>query len=129
VKAVLCLVLGMYCPLKMSPAVDELPETDPIRYEYEHSEYGNEKVHKVGDTVTCIYVAIYSWDNGDEFPKTVPMKCKVLEVSKHSPQIKIDCRKDLKTQWSDRPGHGMVKNHDLNKTVSWSANASCYESI
>jgi hypothetical protein len=127
VKAVLCLVLGIYCPLKVSPAIDELPETSPLRSEY--NEYGNEKIHKVGAMVTCIYTAIYSWDNGDEFPKMVPMKCEVLEVSRHSSQLKIDCSKDLKTQWSDRPGHGMVKDHKINKTVFWSANASCYESI
>lgn len=110
--------------------------TEPSTYDFDMVDkslptvdyFGNEKLHQIGELVNCMYAAIYSWDSGDEFVKTVPMQCEVMKVS-YGTHLFVDCSDDLEVKWSERPGHGLVKNHPLNKTQRWYALSDCYEIV
>lgn len=88
---------------------------------------------EVGEMVTCIYNAIYSWDNGSEFNKPVPMLCQVTDTTSDIVEnyyhLEVDCEADLELKWSSTPGAGLVKEHKLNPTQLWFGSDNCYELI
>lgn len=90
-------------------------------------DFGNEKIHKIGSKVNCIYPAIHSfWTDGNEFVKNIAMECLVKK--KNLSLIFVDCTKDLETKWSDKWGN-IVKNHPLNPQTRWFDIRDCYEVI
>lgn len=113
----------------------EVSPHSPLKEELDAKDSGP-GLFKRGEMVTCIYQGIFWWDNRDEFVKTVPMVCKVLQASEawddiepNYQHIQIDCSKDLTTKWSDQPGAGMVKNHKLNFKVRWYNSNNCYHFV
>jgi len=85
-----------------------------------------------GERVTCIYQGVYSWDNGDEFIKATPVRCKVIEATGELvdlqpgyQHIHVDCTEGLKSLWGS-PGVGLVKGHKLNYKQLWYSSDNCY---
>ena len=98
------------------------------------------QLFKKGEMVTCIYSGIFSWSDGDEFVKNVPIKCKVTQVadwitdnseygqSKYYQNFEVDCTKDIDAK-SGGPGAGLVKNHKLNIKKRWYSTEECYHFV
>jgi hypothetical protein len=106
---------------------------NPLKESLDAKIVNNDKLFPKGEKVTCIYPAIKSWTDGNEFVENVAMKCKVIEASvefadlePNYQHIKVNCLKDLETKWSDQPGLGMVKGHKLNHVERWFTSSDCY---
>ena len=89
-----------------------------------------------GELITCIYDAVMSWSDGEEFIKPIPMQCEVIEASEilddiepNYQHIHVDCTKDLGTKWTTKPGVGLVKNHRLNYKKPWFTSNDCYHFV
>lgn len=109
----------------------EVSPRDPVRESLEAREKVKE-LFEVGEKVTCIYRAVYSWDNGDEYVKNVGVQCKVTiateafeELEPGYQQLKVNCGGGLKKLWGDK-GSGMVKGHKLNFVERWVSSTDCY---
>jgi hypothetical protein len=106
---------------------------DPVREKLDRKPQQRQGLFHEGENVTCLYGGVYSWDNGDEFVKTVGVQCKVLEATEElvefAPgyqQVKVDCLDSLKKLLTKKSGTGMVKGHKLNLTEPWMSSTDCY---
>jgi hypothetical protein len=98
------------------------------------------KLFEKGEEITCIYQGIFSWSDGNEFVKAVPIECKVVELmegtedmsqynqSKYYQRFKVDCTKDVDYK-SGPPGAGLVKGHKLNVKQFWTHTENCYHFV
>lgn len=87
-----------------------------------------------GEKAVCIYQGVYSWSDGDEFLKNIPVSCKIIQATEYMHEfdkdyqmLEVDCAEGLAGLWGSGPGVGLVKNHSLNKTRLWYTNAECYK--
>lgn len=110
----------------------EVSPRNPVKEELDAKE-SRPGLFKRGEAVTCIYPAIYSWTDGNQFIKNVGMKCTVVQASepwddleKDYQHIQVDCSKDIDFQSSSQPGVGMVKDHKLMFKVRWFSSTDCY---
>jgi hypothetical protein len=110
----------------------EVSVVDPVKEKLEAHPQAEGVFYK-GEKVTCLYNGVYSWDNGNEYIKTVGMECRVTAASEvftdigpQYQQIKVNCSKGLEKAWSDQPGVGMVKGHKLNFVERWYTSDECY---
>lgn len=89
---------------------------------------------KIGEILTCVYVGIFSWDDGREFTKTIPVKCEVKSVEILSSyeggldeyKYQLDCSKDIHKRSSKNDGVGLVKTHKLNYKKFLTDGEECY---
>ncbi len=93
----------------------------------------------VGEHVTCIYQGVFSWTDGDQFLKTIPLECIILEVtapedmssygqSNVRQNIHVDCTKSV-IKNTGSPGIGLVPHHKLNVKKRWYATEDCYHFV
>ncbi len=126
------------------PPIEQVFETRDVSPDATHETKGDTtkpepsgpKIFEKGEMVTCIYSAVKSWSDGNEFIENMPMKCLVVNASDvwndlepNYQHVQVDCTKDLETKWSDTPGLGLVKGHKLNYRQRWFTSNDCYHFV